>query len=86
MSEVTSASTSAEGGNKIAAFVRREIGRVTALASLLDEVQELSFGRPLSENGNTVINAALSPDNRLIALLKDEGGKAKPIAVFAAAN
>ena len=51
-----------------------------------DEVLELSFGRPLSENGNTVINAALSPDNRLIALLKDEGGKAKPIAVFAAAN
>jgi len=52
----------------------------------LEEVQELSFGRPLTENGNTVINAALSPDNRLIALLKDEGGKAKPIAVFAAAN
>ena len=52
----------------------------------LEEVEELSFGRPLSENGNTVINAALSPDNRLIALLKDEGGKAKPIAVFAAAN
>jgi tRNA pseudouridine55 synthase len=52
----------------------------------LEEVQELSFGRPLSENGNTVINAAMSPDNRLIALLKDEGGKAKPIAVFAAAN
>lgn len=52
----------------------------------LEEVQELSFGRPLTENGNTVINAALSPDNRLIALLKDEDGKAKPIAVFAAAN
>lgn len=52
----------------------------------LEEVQELSFGRPLAENGNTVINAGLSPDNRLIALLKDEGGKAKPIAVFAAAN
>jgi len=52
----------------------------------LDEVQELSFGRPLSENGNTVINAGMSPDNRLIALLKDEGGKAKPVAVFAAAN
>ncbi|MEY4438522.1 MAG: hypothetical protein RL249_934 [Actinomycetota bacterium] len=59
-------------------FIPRELS--------LDEVQELSFGRPLSENGNTVINAALSPDNRLIALLKDEGGKAKPIAVFAAAN
>ena len=52
----------------------------------LEEVQELSFGRPLTENGNSYINAGLSPDNRLIALLKDEGGKAKPIAVFAAAN
>jgi tRNA pseudouridine55 synthase len=52
----------------------------------LEEVQELSFGRALSENGNTAINAALSPDNRLIALLKDEDNKAKPIAVFAAAN
>jgi tRNA pseudouridine55 synthase len=49
-------------------------------------VQELSFGRSLSETGNTVISAAMSPDNRLIALLKDEGGNAKPIAVFAAAN
>lgn len=52
----------------------------------LEEVQELSFGRPLKESGNTWINAAMSPDNRLIALLKDEGDKAKPIAVFAAAN
>jgi tRNA pseudouridine55 synthase len=52
----------------------------------LEEVQELSFGRPLAENGHTLIAAALSPDNRLIALLKDEGNKAKPIAVFAAAN
>ncbi len=52
----------------------------------LEEVQELSFGRPLRENGHTAIAAALSPDNRLIALLKDEGDKAKPIAVFAAAN
>ena len=52
----------------------------------LQEVSELSFGRPLSANGNTSINAALSADNRLIALLKDEGDTAKPIAVFAAAN
>lgn len=52
----------------------------------LDEVQELSFGRPLSENGTTSITAAMSPDNRLIALLKDDGGHAKPISVFAAAN
>lgn len=65
-----------------------EVARVTFTPRelTLAEVQELSFGRPLTENGNTVINAAISPDNRLIALLKDEGGKAKPIAVFAAAN
>jgi tRNA pseudouridine55 synthase len=52
----------------------------------LEEVTELSFGRPLSENGTTSITAAMSPDNRLIALLKDDGKHAKPIAVFAAAN
>ena len=52
----------------------------------LEEVQELAFGRPLGENGHTQIAAGMSPDNRLIALLKDEGAKAKPIAVFAAAN
>ena len=65
-----------------------EVARVTFMPRelTLAEVQELSFGRPLTENGNTVINAAISPDNRLIALLEDEGGKAKPIAVFAAAN
>lgn len=52
----------------------------------LTEVQELSFGRPLTESKSPNICAAMSPDNRLIALLKDEGGKAKPVAVFAAAN
>lgn len=52
----------------------------------LEEVKELSFGRSLSENGHTSITAAMSPDNRLIALLKDDGGHAKPISVFAAAN
>jgi tRNA pseudouridine55 synthase len=65
-----------------------EVARTTFIPRELSlyEVQELSFGRPLSENGNTVIHAAMSHDNRLIALLKDEGGKAKPVAVFAAAN
>jgi len=70
------------------ALALADVARVTFTPRelTLDEVQELSFGRTLSENGNTVINAALSPDNRLIALLKDDGDKAKPIAVFAAAN
>jgi tRNA pseudouridine55 synthase len=52
----------------------------------LDEVLELSFGRPLLANPTDAIFAALSPDNRLIALLKNGSEKAKPIAVFAAAN
>ena len=73
---------------KFTALDIADVARVTFVPRELsvDEVKELSFGRPLSENGNTVINAAMSPDNHLIALLKDEGGKAKPIAVFAAAN
>jgi len=65
-----------------------DVARVTfAVRELnLDEVHELSFGRPLTENGHTSIAAALSPDNRLIALLKDDEAKAKPLAVFAATN
>jgi tRNA pseudouridine55 synthase len=51
-----------------------------------DEVNELSFGRPLAPNPGEEIFAALSPDNRLIALLKNSLDKAKPVAVFAAAN
>ena len=73
---------------KFTALGLADVARTTFVVRelTLDEVQELSFGRPLSENGHTQIAAALSPDNRLIALLKDEGAKAKPIAVFAAAN
>ena len=52
----------------------------------LTEVSELSFGRPLSPNPGGEIFAALSTDNRLIALLKNAEDKAKPVAVFAAAN
>jgi tRNA pseudouridine55 synthase len=51
-----------------------------------EEVNELSFGRPLSTNASEELYAALSPDNRLIALLKNSVDKAKPVAVFAAAN
>ena len=52
----------------------------------LEEVNELSFGRPLTANESEELYAALSPDNRLIALLKNSVDKAKPVAVFAAAN
>ena len=66
------------------ADVARQTFPVRELA--LDEVAELSFGRPLTSSAGEDIFAALSPDNRLIALLQNESGKAKPIAVFAAAN
>ena len=73
---------------KFTALGLADVARTTFVVRelTLDEVQELSFGRPLKENGHTQISAGMSPDNRLIALLKDEGAKAKPIAVFAAAN
>ncbi|MSZ63372.1 MAG: tRNA pseudouridine(55) synthase TruB, partial [Actinobacteria bacterium] len=52
----------------------------------LDEVAELSFGRALTTNPSDEIFAAISGDNRLIALLTNRDERAKPITVFAAAN
>jgi tRNA pseudouridine55 synthase len=52
----------------------------------LDEKQELSFGRTLVANPDDQIYAGISATNELIALLQNVGGKAKPIAVFAAAQ
>lgn len=48
----------------------------------LEEEGELSFGRALSENVTGELTAALSGD-RLIALLSNVQGQARPIAVFA---
>jgi tRNA pseudouridine55 synthase len=69
-------------------LVLADVARTTFTTRELDagEVSELSFGRPLTANKGLEIFAALSSDNELIALLKNEGDKAKPIAVFAAAN
>ncbi len=61
-----------------ATFQSRELVR--------DEVNELSFGRVLTPNSTEGIFAGISPDGRLIALLSNKDGSAKPIAVFAAAN
>jgi len=63
--------------------IARTIFTVRELA--LDEVNELSFGRPLAPNSAEGIFAAISGEN-LIALLSNKDGLAKPIAVFAAAN
>ena len=52
----------------------------------LDEKLELSFGRTLTPNSIEGIHAGISSSNELIALLSNVDGKAKPIAVFAAAH
>jgi tRNA pseudouridine55 synthase len=52
----------------------------------LDEKLELSFGRTLSANDDSKIYAGITGANELIALLQNFEGKAKPIAVFAAAQ
>jgi tRNA pseudouridine55 synthase len=52
----------------------------------LDEKLELSFGRTLTPNPSEGIYAGISSSNELIALLSNVDSKAKPIAVFAAAN
>ena len=59
-------------------FVAREL--------TVEEVRELSFGRPLTPSVGDGIIAGISVDNELIALLKNESDKAKPVAVFAAAH
>jgi tRNA pseudouridine55 synthase len=76
-----------KGGN-FSTLDLADVARATFLVRELDleEVNELSFGRPLSANESEELYAALSPDNRLIALLKNSVDKAKPVAVFAAAN
>jgi tRNA pseudouridine55 synthase len=76
-----------KGGN-ITTLDLADVARATFPVRELEfeEVNELSFGRPLSANTGEEIFAALSPDNRLIALLKNSTDKAKPVAVFAAAN
>jgi len=76
-----------KGGN-FATLDLADVARATfpVRALELEEVNELSFGRPLTPNISDEIVAALSPDNRLIALLKNSSDKAKPVAVFAAAN
>jgi tRNA pseudouridine55 synthase len=52
----------------------------------LDEKLELSFGRTLAPNSAAGIHAGISSSDELIALLSNVNGKAKPIAVFAAAH
>jgi tRNA pseudouridine55 synthase len=74
-----------EGGFKTLALADVAKSVFSSRELALDEVNELSFGRPLSANPDDAIYAATSGEN-LIALLCNKDGLAKPIAVFAAAN
>ncbi|CAB5063246.1 unannotated protein [freshwater metagenome] len=80
-----SLATLKEGGFTTLALVDVAKSVFSSRELALDEVNELSFGRPLSANPDEAIYAATSGEN-LIALLCNKDGLAKPIAVFAAAN
>ena len=76
------------GAQDIDALHLTDVARRTfdARELTVEEVRELSFGRPLSLSAGDGIVAGISVDNELIALLKNESDKAKPVAVFAAAH
>jgi tRNA pseudouridine55 synthase len=49
-----------------------------------DELRELSFGRAVAAAGIAGTYAAISPDGTVAALLRDQGGSARPVIVFTA--
>jgi tRNA pseudouridine55 synthase len=51
-----------------------------------DEARELSFGRSLEARGTEGVHGAIGPDGAVVALLREEGGRARPVLVFAAAG
>jgi tRNA pseudouridine55 synthase len=51
-----------------------------------DEARELSFGRPLTALGLGGVYGAIAPDGTVVALLREDDGRARPVLVFAAAG
>ncbi len=51
-----------------------------------DEARELSFGRSLEPTGDPATHGALAADGRVVALLQDRDGRARPVLVFAPAG
>lgn len=53
-----------------------------------EEVRELGFGRRLTTSGPELLQtqAAIAPDGTLVALLEDDGERARPLLVFAPAT
>jgi tRNA pseudouridine55 synthase len=52
----------------------------------LADARELSYGRSLSPEGIEGTYAAVAPDGTVVALLTEQDGRAKPVAVFASAG
>ena len=51
------------------------------------EARELSFGRPLAATGADGVHAAVSADGTVaVALLRDDGERARPVLVFTPAG
>jgi tRNA pseudouridine55 synthase len=50
------------------------------------EARELSYGRPLGVQGIEGVHGALGPDGAVIALLREQDGRSRPVLVFAAAG
>jgi tRNA pseudouridine55 synthase len=50
------------------------------------EARELSFGRALTPRGYAGTHGALAPDGTLVALLREDGERARPVLVFTAAG
>lgn len=50
------------------------------------EARELSFGRSLDPRGTDGVHGALGSDGQALALLREDGGRARPVLVFAAAG
>jgi tRNA pseudouridine55 synthase len=51
-----------------------------------EQARELSFGRPLTATGIDGTYGAVAPDGSVAALLREQGGRARPVLVFAAAG
>jgi tRNA pseudouridine55 synthase len=51
-----------------------------------DEARELSFGRALTGRGIVGTHAAIGPGGAVLALLADDGERARPVVVFAPAG
>jgi tRNA pseudouridine55 synthase len=52
----------------------------------VDEARSLSYGRALESTGAPGIHGAIAPDGSVVALLVDEGDRARPVLVFTPAG